>query len=44
MKRLYKWLDKLVQKCFYGCVTIKFANGKIVSIKKEESLNVEDIT
>ena len=33
-------LKRLTQNCFYGSILLKFENGKIVHVKKEESIKL----
>jgi len=38
--KLVNILEELILNKFYGSILIKFENGKIVHIKKEESIKI----
>lgn len=40
LKKLLEILKDLTSKKFYGSMLIKFENGKIVHVKKEESIKL----
>jgi hypothetical protein len=41
IERLLKLVMTLTERLFYGTLTIKFEAGKIVQVKKEESIKLE---
>jgi len=42
--KLARMIEGLSQNGYFGKVTIGFQNGKITSVKKEESLRLEELT
>ena len=41
INKLIDMLEALIDTKFYGSITIKFENGKIVIVKKEETIKFE---
>jgi hypothetical protein len=41
MKQIIELIAQLIREKFFGCIVVKFESGKIVHIKKEESIEVE---
>jgi hypothetical protein len=39
-QHLHSLLDKLIAAKFFGQLTVKFSNGKITSVKQEETLEL----
>ncbi len=43
MQVLRRMLEDLSQRRFYGSVTLKFEAGKVVYVRKEETLKLHDL-
>ena len=41
IKKIFQMIQDLVNACFYGELILKFESGKIVHIKKTESLKID---
>lgn len=40
IERLVTIIEELMGRKFYGSITLKFEDGKVVHIKKEESIKI----
>ncbi len=41
IKKLIEMISRLTDECFYGKIEISFKHGKIIKIKKEESIQLD---